>query len=389
MAARKRMRFTNRGIRSIRPGLHADGDGLMLQVTENKARTWILRTMIQGKRRDMGLGGWPTVSLKEAREQAFQFRKIARAGGDPFATRAKANAPVPSFRKAAEAVHREHSPSWKNQKHAAQWIKTLEDYVFPELGDSRVDRIRSENVVRTLSPIWLKKPETARRVLQRIGTVLLWAKGNGHLSSSPTDEIGAARKALPKQSDKPNHHKALPYKDVPQFVTKLRACGASDPIKLAFECLILTATRTNEVLEAKWPEINLKEGVWTIPASRMKAQREHRVPLSKRCVDILQSARKLSDDVKGCVLPGTVSGKPLSNMVFLMTLRRMGMKETAHGFRSSFRVWCAEKTQFPREVAEAALAHVVKDATEAAYMRSTFFEQRRQLMGKWAHYIAH
>lgn len=383
------MRLSDRGIRSIRAGLHADGDGLMLQVTENKARSWILRTMIHGKRRNMGLGGWPMVPLKEAREKASQYRKIAREGGDPFAVRAKANAPVPSFRRAAQTVHEEHSPSWKNKKHAAQWISTLEDYVFPALGDSRVDRVRSEDIFRTLAPIWLTKPETARRVLQRIGTVLLWAKGNGHLSSSPTDEIGSARKALPKQSDKPKHHTALPYKDLPQFFTKLHACGASEPIKLAFELLILTATRTNEVLEAKWPEIDLDKGVWTIPSSRMKAGREHDVPLSKRCLEILQSARKLSDDAKGFVFPGTVSGKPLSNMVFLMTLRRMGMTITAHGFRSSFRVWCAEQTQFPREVAEAALAHVVKDATEAAYMRSTFFEQRRELMGRWSHYITH
>ncbi len=387
MAARKRMRLSDRGIRGLIPGLYADGDGLLMQVTKNKARTWILRTMIHKKRRDMGLGSWPTVSLKEAREKAFQYRKIARDGGDPFAVRNKANAPAPSFKKAADAVHKTHALSWKNEKHASQWINTLNRYAFPFFGESRVDHIRSEDIVRALSPIWLKKPETARRVLQRIGTVLLWAKGNGHLSSSPSDEISAARNALPKQSDKPKHHTSLPYKDVPRFITKLQTWSASDPIKLAFEYLILTATRTNETLQAKWQEVDFDKRVWTIPPSRMKARREHQVPLSERCLEILQSAQRLSDDLKGYVFSGTISGKSLSNMVFLMTLKRMGVKITAHGFRSSFRVWCAEQTQFPREVAEAALAHVVKDATEAAYMRSTFFDARREMMERWAQYV--
>jgi integrase len=223
-------------------------------------------------------------------------------------------------------------------------------------------------------------------VLQRIGTVLLWAKGNGHISTSPTDEIEAARKALPKQSDKPKHHESLHYKDLPQFFTSLREHSVSEPIRLAFEFLILTAARTSEVLQAKWAEINWDEGTWIIPATRMKAKREHRVPLSTRCVEILQLARPINEDLSGFLFPGTISGKSISNMAFLMTLRRMGMTITAHGFRSTFRVWCAERTQFPREVAEAALAHIVKDATEAAYMRSTFLEQRRGLMERWANY---
>lgn len=389
MAIRERQRLSDRTIRTkkLPPGLHADGDGLMLQVTESGARSWILRTVVQGRRRDMGLGGWPVVTLKEARDAAATFRKIARAGGDPFIERDKAKIPAPTFEKAAETAHGEHKTAWKNEKHRAQWINTLREYAFPALGSMRVDTVKSGDILRALSPIWIAKPETARRVLQRIATVLLWAKGNGFRADNPSDEISAARKALPKQSDKVTHHAALPYAEVADFIAKLGDSGVSEPIKLGFEFLILTATRTNEVLSAKWLEINLADKVWTIPATRMKSGREHRIPLTDRCIAILDEARKLSDDAKGYIFPGTVKGKPLSNMVFLMLLRRLNLDITAHGFRSSFRVWCAEQTRFPREVAEAALAHVVKDATEAAYMRSTFFEQRRAMMHQWADYL--
>lgn len=386
MATRKRMRLTDRSLRAKAPGLHADGDGLMLQVTDNGARTWILRTLIQSNRRDMGLGGWPTVSLKEARDKAIKYRKIARQGGDPFIERDKSTAPIPTFQKAAEAVHESHSGSWRNIKHRDQWINTLRDYAFPTIGSLRVDAVKSGDIMRTIGPIWTTKPETARRVLQRVGMVMLWAKGKGFRADAPSDEISAARKALPKQTDTKKHHEALPYKNLPQFLTKLQKSGASEAIKLGFEFLILTATRTNEVLEAQWLEIDLDKKLWVIPASRMKAKREHQVPLSERCIAILRAAHKLNANAKGHIFPGTVSGKSLSNMVFLMTLRRMELSITAHGFRSSFRVWCAEQTRFPREVAEAALAHVVKDATEAAYQRSTFFDLRRELMSDWSRF---
>lgn len=359
-------------------GLHFDikeQRGLILQVTGNGARSWILRTTIQGKRRDMGLGGWPETSLKDARDKALKFRKIARDGGDPFIERDKSKLPIPTFEEAAKSVHKEHSASWENKKHREQVINTLTEYAFPTLGTMRVDAIKSGDIMRALGPVWLEKPETARRVLQRIGTVLLWAKGKGFRTDSPTEEIAAARGALPKQTDKPKHHDALPYSEVPSFIVKLRAFkGTSEQIKLGLEFLILTATRTSEVLRAQWPEVNLDKGLWTIPASRMKAKREHVVPLSPRCIEILEQARKLSDG-KGYIFPGTVTGKALTNMVFLMLLRRMSLVITAHGFRSSFRVWAAEKSLFPREVAEAALAHVLKDATEASYMRSTFLTE--------------
>lgn len=379
-------RLSARGLERKGPGRHLDGDGLFLRVTKNGSRSWILRTMVGGRRMDIGLGGFPLTPLAEARERARALRKIARDGGDPRVSRDERKAPV--FRAAAQTVHDVYRPSWKNAKHASQWINTLKEYAFPILGDSRVDEVRSEHIVRALAPIWLLKPETARRVLQRIGTVLLWAKGNGHRRDSPTDEIAAARRALPKQTKSQRHHKALPHSDVPDFIDRLQASGTSDQIKLALEFLILTAARTGEVLGATWREIDWKANVWTVPASRMKAKREHQVPLPVRCLHILKAAKELSDDQTGYIFPGTVSGKPLSNMALLMAIRRMGEEITAHGFRSSFRVWCAEQTHHSREVAEAALAHVVRDATEAAYMRSTFFEKRRQLMSEWSAHAA-
>lgn len=192
MAARKRLRLNDRAIRRMAAGLHADGDGLLLQVSDTGAKSWILRTVVRRKRRDMGLGGWPMVPLREARERASRFRKVARDGGDPLAERDKAGVAIPSFREAAEIAHKERASSWRNKKHAAQWLSTLQAFVYPTLGDVRVDEIRSEHVVRAIAPIWLLRAETARRVLQRIGTVLLWAKGNGYRRDSPTDEIAAA-----------------------------------------------------------------------------------------------------------------------------------------------------------------------------------------------------
>ena len=373
-----RKRFTDRAIRNLPAGMHADGLGLYVTVDESGARRWILRTLVHGKRREMGLGGYPAVSLAEAREEANRFRNIARKGGDPFAERDKDRTTAPTFTAAAKAVHEAHAPSWRNEKHAAQWINTLDEYVVPHFGDTRVDHVNSADILKALSPIWLKKPETARRVLQRIGTVMNWAKAHRYRTDNPVEGI---RKGLPKQTDQETHHSALPFPDVPGFIARLRKESTSDAIKLAFEFLILTATRTGEVLNAKWEEVNGE--VWSIPASRMKAKREHRVPLSARCLEILEQARALSDGT-GYVFPSADPDKPLSNMAFLMLLRRMGMTVTAHGFRSSFRDWAAERTNFPREVCEAALAHTVRDAVEAAYRRTDLFERRRELMATWA-----
>lgn len=364
-------------------GRYADGNGLYLIVDPSGAKRWVLRTVVMGKRRDMGLGGLSLVSLAEAREEAARLRKIARQHGDPLAERRKARQVIPTFEQAAREVHTAHSASWKNAKHAQQWINTLAEYVFPVFGSLRVAQVDTPDVLKALSPIWLEKPETARRVRQRIKAVFDWAKAAGfRAGDNPVDGIS---KVLPKQPDTEKHHAALPYANVPGFIKALRKASVSESVQLGFEFLILTATRTNEVINATWSEIEIKGKTWTIPAARMKTKREHRIPLSPRCIEILKAARKLSDG-SPYIFPSPVTGKPLSNMVFLMALRRMELDITAHGFRSSFRDWAAERTNFPREVCEMALAHTLRDKTEAAYKRTDLFEKRRSLTDTWAAY---
>jgi len=367
-----------------RAGRYADGNGLHLVVDDRGAKRWVLRTLVHGKRRDMGLGSLSIVSLAEARKRAAAYRLVARDGGDPIAERRQANRPVLTFKEAAEAVHASHSKGWKNPKHRDQWINTLRDYAFETIGAKRVNSITTSDVLRVLTPIWLEKPETARRVRQRMRTVLDWAKAAGHRDGdNPVEGVGDG---LPKQKNRAEHHAALPYAELYPFLTALHESAAYDTTKLALEFLILTATRTGEVIGAQWSEIDTKAKTWTIPAERMKTQREHRVPLSDRCMAILKQARKLSG--KTYVFPGADNDTPLSNMAFLMALRRMGHDVTAHGFRSAFRDWAAERTTFPREVCEAALAHSNPDKVEAAYLRSDLFEQRRALMDKWARHAA-
>jgi integrase len=370
-------------VRSLRePGRYADGNGLYLVVDPSGAKRWMLRTVVKGRRRDIGLGGTQLVSLAEAREQAIELRKTARAGGDPVAAR-RAQAAVPTFAEAAQRVHAEHVKTWKNKKHAAQWINTLKQYALPFIGTQRVDQIDTPDVLRVLSPIWLTKPETARRVKQRIGIVVDWAKAAGFRTGE--NPVAGVSQGLPRQPDRKNHHAALPYDDVPSFVRRLRASDNSEVAKLAFEFLVLTATRTSEVIGMEWSEV--ENDVWTIPAERTKVGRVHRVPLGPRALQILQRAKEVGGGGEGYAFVGRLRGKPLSNMVFLMALRRMGVEITAHGFRSTFRDWASERTNFPREVCEMALAHAVKDRTERAYRRGDLFEKRRELMLAWEEFV--
>lgn len=369
-------------VRSLKaPGRYADGNGLYLVVEPSGSKRWLLRIIVQGRRRDIGLGGAGLVALAEAREKALAFRKLAREGGDPLAERRKARVTVPTFAEAAEQVHEEHKASWENAKHAAQWIQTLNTYAIPHLGTRRVDQIETPDVLRVLSPIWLTKQETARRVRQRISTVLDWAKAAGHRSGDNPVE-GVAR-GLPKQGEREEHHAALPYAEVPAFIADLRAGERAEIARLAFEFLILTAARTSEVLGAEWAEIDEAEALWIVPARRMKKRREHRVPLSGRALAILKQAKLLAGD-SNLIFPGRSGTKPLSNMVFEMNLRRKKLAITTHGFRSSFRDWSAETTSFPREVAEMALAHVVENRVEAAYRRGDLLAKRREMMEAWA-----
>jgi len=383
------MKHPQKALTSVRinglsvPGRYADGNGLYLVVDPSGAKRWVLRIVVRGTRRDIGLGGLRVVSLAEARGKALEFRRLAREGGDPIEARRKAK-DVPTFAEAAASTIAQHRASWKNEKHASAWTNTLTTYVFPLMGDKRVDQIETADILRALSPIWLSKAETARRVRRRIATVLDWAKAAGHRSGdNPVDGVG---KGLPRQTERRGHFAAIPYKEVPQFVRKLSGVPTNQFARLAFEFLILTAARTNEVLQARWIEVDLDNAVWTVPAERMKAGREHRVPLGPRVLILLQKTVEMTGG-QGLIFPGRSVDAPMSNMIFLMILRRMGATFTAHGFRSAFRDWASECTNFPREVCEMALAHSIKDKTEAAYRRGDLFQKRRELMTAWNRYV--
>ena len=372
--------LTTREVQALNTsGRFADGGGLYLLVAPGGSKSWMLRTVVMGTRRDIGLGSVTLVTLAEARDEARRLRKIARDDGDPLAERRRRI--VPTFEVAAKDVHTAHAAAFKNDKHRKQWIASLGD-VFKTLGSRRVDAITSADILAALSPTWLTRPETSRRVLQRVAVIFEWCKAQGYCQGdNPTQGV---KKVLPKHRLTNDHHAALPFQQVPAFVQALRASGAGEVVKLAFEFTILSATRTSETLNASWDEIDLQAKTWTIPGSRMKSGVEHRVPLSKRSVEILKQTKLLTGGGP-YVFPGRHERKPLSNMVFLMSLRRMKRDDlTAHGFRSSFRDWAAERTNVPRAVCEAALAHTLRDKTEAAYNRTDLFDRRRDLMASWS-----
>ena len=337
--------------------------------------------MVRGRRRDIGLGGASHVSLGEAREEARRLRKIAKAGGDPLAER-KAKDGVPTFEEAAREVYGTLKPGWREGGvHVQHWIRSLELYAFPVIGGRPIDTIQSGDVLEILTPIWFRIPETARRVRQRMRHVMTWAKGkNLYLGENPVD---AAKGSLPKhQSELKKHLAAMPYEQVPAFVQKLAERSAVSALALRFT--ILTAARSGEVRGARWSEIDFEKAVWTIPGARMKAKKDHRVPLTAEALAVLKKAWGLDKEL---VFPGQKKGKPMSDVTLAAVLRRMKRDEiTVHGFRSTFRDWAAERTTFPREIAELALAHEVGNAVERAYRRSDLFAKRRQLMEAWARF---
>lgn len=364
-----------------KPGRVADGGGLYLLVAPGGSKSWMLRTVVKGKRCDIGLGSVALVSLAEARDAAHNLRKIARAGGDPLATRRQEQRPVPTFEEAAKSVHAVRAAGFRNEKHGRQWLASLGD-AFSAFGAKRVDAVSSADILAALTPSWQAKPETSRRVLQRIRVIFQWCRAQGYVGGeNPTEGL---TNALPKHRGARGHHAALPYQKLPAFIHALRESDAGKVVKLAFEFTILCGSRTSEVLNATWKEIDIKAKTWTVPGERMKAGIEHRVPLSERCLKILEQAKALTEGGP-FVFPGHRPSKPLSNMVFLMTLRRMKRDDlTAHGFRSTFRDWAAERTNVPGAVCEAALAHVVKNKAEAAYNRTDLFDRRRDLMASWS-----
>ena len=365
-----------------KPGSYHDGDaGLFLLVKPSGRKSYIQRLTIHGRRRDIGLGSVRWTTLTEARAAAQANRKIARTGGDPMAGR---HATVPTFAEAADVVIRLHAETWKDSgKSAAQWRASLAAYALPKLGRKSVAAITTADVLAVLTPIWNSKRETARRVRQRIGAVCKWAVAEGHREDNPAgDALGAA---LPKNGAHKGHHRALPYDRVADALARVRASGAYVHTKLAFELLVLTAARSGEVRGARWDEIDLDAGTWTVPGERMKGNRPHRVPLSARALAVLREAGEYRDD-SGLVFP-SARGRPLSDATMSKLVKELGIGAVPHGFRSSFRQWAAERTNIPREVCEEALAHVNPNRVEAAYQRSDLFERRRELMDAWARYV--
>ena len=374
-----------------KPGRHGDGDSLYLNVAPSGSKSWVQRIVIGGRRRDIGLRPYPAVSLAIARSMAQTNRSAVAESRDPVAekrrAREAARKPAPSVPTFAEPNARAiglRRPTWSNAKHAAQWESTLATYVHPVIGLKTVDAVTPADAMDVLSPIWTRKPETASRVRQRMETVMDWAVTQGYRLDNPAGR--SLLKVLPPVKRLKEHHQALPYAQVPGAVVRVRESTANTLTKLAFEFLVLTASRSGEVRTAKWSEIDWDAATWEVPAARMKARRPHRVPLSCRAMEILREASRFGDG-QGLVFPAVRSGNPASPMTFTVLLRRLGILAVPHGFRSSFRDWVIEQTSTPWAVAEAALAHNVGNSTEAAYMRSDLFDQRRALMDRWGAYV--
>jgi integrase len=363
------------------PGRYGDGDGLYLLVGPNGSRSWVCRVQKGGKRRDIGLGSVKKVTLAQAREKATKVRSQVEAGVDPLMERRKEEG-IPSFREAAATVFAENQKSWRNAKHRDQWLSTLTTYAFPHFGNVPISDVDGPQVRDALVAIWLDKPETARRVRQRIVTVIDWAVAKGY-RTTPLP-MAAINKSLPKVRTKAAHHSALPYAEVPAFVSRLRERESVG--RIAFEALILTAARSGEIRFAVWSEVDLENALWTIPAERMKASREHVVPLSDAAVQAFKRAKAHQNLRCDLVFPGQRYSKPMSDMTLTKICRDMEIAAVPHGFRSSFRDWAAEETDFDGEIAEMALAHTIENKVEAAYRRGNLLEKRRKLMQAWADY---
>lgn len=381
--------------RALSAGMHSDGGGLYLQVTRSGARSWIFRYHRHGRLHDMGLGSYETVSLALAREKAGDARRLLLDGADPIEAKranvrasALASAAVVTFKVAAEQFVAANKSGWRNAKHGAQWLSTLETYAFPTFGQTNVASVDTAMVVRVLQPIWSTKNQTARRVRGRIESILDWARAGGYRAGeNPARWRGLLEHMLPRrpQSALIKHHPALHFSRIGAFMHDLRKQNGT--AARALELAILTAARTGEVIGARKSEFDLDRGIWTVPANRIKAAREHRVPLSAAALAIVRTA--MSKSTGDYLFDGGRKDKPLSNMAMAAVLKRMERDDiTVHGFRSTFRDWAAEVTNHPREVAEMALAHAVGNRIEAAYRRGDLFIKRQLIMTDWARFCS-
>lgn len=363
------------------PGRYGDGDGLFLIVKPTGSKSWVVRVQKNSRRRDFGLGSESKVTLAQARLKAAAVRSQMEAGLDPIVERLKAEG-IPTFRAAAAIVHGEQKPAWRNSKHSRQWITTLETYVFPKLGDVAVNQIEGGQVRDVLAAIWLTKPETARRVRQRIGQVIDWAVGKGYRETPIS--MSVVNRSLPKVARSEKHHPSMPYRDVPAFIKSLR--DKPTIARLALELLIFTASRPQEIRLAQWSEFDLDAEIWTRPASKMKGKREHAVPITPPIKEFLVRLQAFTGSRSGLLFEGNKRGKPISEMTMTKLLRDADLDWVPHGFRSSFREWISEETTFDGETAEQALAHVIANKTEAAYRRGNQLEKRRVMMTAWNDY---
>ncbi|WP_138923645.1 tyrosine-type recombinase/integrase [Sulfitobacter sp. BSw21498] len=382
-------KLTKKLVENLGAGRHGDGNGLYLVVDPSGARRWIVRVVVKGQknkkgaplRTDFGLGGADIVPLNQARERALEYRRMAKQGLNP---RFHARQEVPTFEEVAQQVHIDRIPTWKNAKHGQQWINTLRDYAFPKIGRMPIDSVDQPEVMMCLAPIWTEKHETAKRLAQRVKTVLDVARSKGfRTGENPVTAIKDAG-ALPRVKAKVKHHKAMRWQDVPKFYAGLQTRKAMAAKALMFTCL--TGSRTGEVLGLRWEEIDFEAQLWTCPADRMKTGEAHRVPLTDEMLSIIEPLKELRSDF---VFEGQKRHKQLSNMSMLMLLRRMDVEGvTVHGFRSTFRDWASEVANVPREVAEKSLAHSVGSDVERAYARSDLLDKRRALMRDWSQFVA-
>ncbi len=369
------------------PGRYGDGGTLFLNIAPGGSKSWIQRVTVNGKRRDIGLGGWPVVSLAKARQRAFANRVAIADGRDPLAERRKAK--VPTFREAAKRTFEVNRPRWRNQKHTKNWWNSIEAYAFPVLGDLPVDQIGREDVLRVLAPIWTRRPERASRLRQRIRLVLGWCQAHNYI---PGDNVAGEGidGALPNMTTVKRHFRALPYQEVAEALKIVEASRASlSAALLCFRFVVLTAVRGVEARAATWSEIDLEGRLWVIPGEKMKGAKEHRVPLSDAALAVLDRARTLRDS-SGLIFPSPQRpGRPLSDMSLTKLLRDTGLADrtTVHGFRTSFRTWASEKTDAEHAVMELSLAHTVGSSVERSYARSDLLAKRRELMASWATFL--